>query len=815
MVKAWLAITSVLILSACGSSTDADSAATEFDGYEAYSGFVDLYWDESGGRLLIRVDELDEPFLYQSSLPRGVGSNDLGLDRGQLADDAKVVSFIRSGPKVLLIEHNLKYRAYSNDADERQAVEESFARSVIWGFEVYGADGDAVVVDGTDFFLRDAHGVAAKLAGKEEGEFAVDASRSAVYLPRTRAFPDNTEIEAMVTLVGAATGAYLPTVIPDNTAVTVHMHHSFIRLPDDGYEPLAYNPNAGVIGIREEDSGFSDYATAIGEPLHVDFGRRHRLEKVNPEAEVSEAVEPIVYYLDPGAPEPVRSALMDGARWWNQAFEEAGYKDAFQVELLPEDADPMDVRFNVIQWVHRSTRGWSYGSSVVDPRTGEILKGHVSLGSLRVRQDYLIVEGLLAPYDDESIPDTMLDVSLARIRQLSAHEVGHTIGFEHNFAASAQDRASVMDYPFPLVTFGDDGELDFSGAYDDKIGSWDKRTVLYAYQDFPDDVDAALARREIVEETIKLGYKYVADSDSRAISSAHPDGNLWDNGADSIVELEHLIRLRAHALAGMSEANIRGGRPLASLEEVLVPIYLLHRFQIQAVGKLIGGSYFDYAIRGDGQNTITAVSADKQRAAIDALIATLDPEFLRLPSELLDLIPPRPPGHPKTRETFAGNTGVVFDELAPATSAVSMTLDVLLNPARAARMQRSGEPGFAAVTDRLLAVAWFDDNEDAAMQSLTGDLVLTKLMQLAVSPDVDAGVRATALVAINELYDWLTAAEAAPAGQQAPTDEESGARPQHALAQLQIERMRADPASVDAIVPIVPPPGGPIGAMGD
>ena len=802
MHKEWLAIALVLTLSACGTSSEESGAASEFDAYEAYSGFVDLFWDEQGGRLLIRLDELDTLFLYQSSLPRGVGSNDLGLDRGQLGS-AKLVSFERSGPKVMLLEHNLAYRARSEDADERQAVAESFARSVIWGFEIVGTDRDAIVIDGTDFFLRDSHAIAARLAAVEEGTFAADASRSAIYLPRTKAFPDNTEIEAMVTLVGEATGLHLPTVTPDNTAITVHTHHSFIRLPADGYEPLAYEPRAGVIGLNYDSPGFADYATTIGEPLHVNFGRRHRLEKTNPDAEVSEAVQPIVYYLDPGAPEPVRSALLDGAGWWNQAFEEAGYKDAFQVQLLPAGVDPMDVRYNVIQWVHRSTRGWSYGDSVVDPRTGEIMKGHVSLGSLRVRQDYLIVEGLLAPYDGDAVPDTMLEVSLARIRQLSAHEVGHTIGFEHNFAASTQDRASVMDYPFPLVTFAEDGDLDFSAAYDDGIGSWDKRAVLYAYQDFANDVDADAARLEIVEETIKLGYKYVAGNDSRAISSAHPDGNLWDNGADAIEELEHLLRLRAHALAGMSENNIRRGRPLATLEEILVPMYLLHRFQIQAVGKLIGGSYFDYALRGDGQKTITPVAADRQREAIDALIATLAPAVLRLPGELASSIPPRPPGHPKTRETFAGNTGIVFDDFAPARSAVALTLDVLLDPVRAARMSRGGEPDFAEVTDRLLALAWFDAADDAAMQRITGDILLTKLMQLGVNPAHDSQVRATALTAINRLDDWL-------AGQSVDT---TLANAHYALARLQIERMRDDPASVEMILPVVPPPGGPIGAM--
>ena len=803
MHKRWLAIALVFGLSACGTSTESDGPAdaVSLSAYEAFTGFVDVYWDEQGGRLLIRIDELDAPFLYQSSLPRGIGSNDLLLDRGQLGV-AKYVSFERSGAKVLLVEHNLAYRARTDDKNERRAVEESFARSVIWGFESVGMDGDAVVIDGTEFFLRDAHGIAARLAAAGEGQYTADASRSAIFLPRTKAFPDNTEVEAIVTLVGQATGPHLPTVTPDTSAITVHMHHSFIRLPDDGYEPVEYDPRAGVIGLSYDSAGFADYAMPIGERLHINYGRRHRLEKVNPNAEVSEAVEPIVYYIDSGAPEPVRSALVEGASWWNQAFEEAGYKDAFQVRLLPEDVDPMDVRYNVIQWVHRSTRGWSYGDSVVDPRTGEIIKGHVSLGSLRVRQDYLIVEGLLAPYEDESVPDTMLEVALARIRQLSAHEVGHTIGFEHNFAASTQDRSSVMDYPFPLVRFGEDGELDFSGAYDNKIGSWDKRTVLYAYQDFSDGVNADQGRREILEETIKLGYKYVADSDSRAVSTAHPDGNLWDNGADAIEELEHLLKLRAHALEGMSERNIRIGRPLATLEEALVPVYLLHRFQIKAVGKLIGGSYFDYPMRGDGQSAITPVSAARQREAIDVLIGVLDPEVLRLPHGLASSIPPRPPGYPKTRETFTGATGGIFDDLAPAASAVSLTLDVLLNPVRAARLSRSGDPGFSEVTERLLRQTWYGAN-NGALSRQTGSILLARLLQLSVNPDADMPVRAQSLAAVDQLDDWL-------AGR---SSDDAATNAHYSLARLQIERMRHDPESVDAIVPLTVPPGSPIGTI--
>ncbi len=780
------------------------SDSLDLDAYDQLLGFVDLYWDEDTGRVLIDVETLNEPFIYQASLARGVGSNDLGLDRGQLGN-TRVVRFVRSGPKILLVEDNLAYRAVSDNDGERQAIEESFARSVIWGFEDLDPSDNKIVIDATSFFVRDSHAMANRLQRRNEGAYSVDASRSAMYMPRTKAFPDNTEAEAIVTFSGKPSGQYLSSVTPDAESVTVHMHHSFIRLPDNEYEPLKYDPRAGVIGLRYDTGGFADYATEIGDDLTVDFGRRHRLKKKDPSAAISEAVEPIIYYLDPGAPEPVRSALLDGARWWNQAFEAAGYKDAFQVELLPESVDPMDVRYNVIQWVHRSTRGWSYGDSILDPRTGEILKGHVSLGSLRVRQDYLIAEGLLAPYDGDAVPPEMLEMSLARIRQLSAHEVGHTIGFEHNFAASTQNRASVMDYPVPLIKIRDDNSFDLSDAYDDKIGAWDKRTVLYAYQDFPHGVDENVARKDILKETIAAGFKYVSDTDSRSIATAHPDGNLWDNGEDALTELEHLLRVREIALKRLSERNIRSGRSLATIEEVLVPIYLLHRFQIEAVGKLIGGQYFNYNLRGDGQAMPTAVTANRQQQAIDALVATLDPAVLRLPDELLAAIVPRPPNKPKSRETFSGTSGALFDAKAPAASSVAMTLRVLLEPSRASRLAQAGSPGFAAVTRALLGASWYAKPAGGMTRSIqrqTNMQVLYALLGLAFNSDADGEVRAIALDAVSTLDDWLFK-------RLLRSDVHTA---HYKFARFEIERLRRDPSAIEQLAPITIPPGGPIGS---
>jgi len=801
---------------------DQISLSDQVKNLQHMEGFYNLYWDAQKGRLLLRIDRMEEPFLYQSSMPRGVGSNDLGLDRGQLGD-TKIVSFYRSGPKVLLIQKNLDYRANTEDEDEIAAVESSFAQSVIWGFSVAADNGNEVLVDATDFFLRDSHGLSTRLSRTQQGNYSIDSSRSAIFLPRTKSFPDNTEIEALITYTGnaqykssgQAASDILSTVVPDITAVSVHLHHSFIRLPDDNFEKIQFDPRAGIIGTGW-GNGFQDYATAIGEPLKVIYGRRHRLEKKDPTAALSEAVEPIIYYLDRGAPEPVRSALMEGASWWNQAYEAAGYKDAFQVKLLPEDADPMDVRYNVIQWVHRSTRGWSYGSSVVDPRTGEIMKGHVTLGSLRVRQDYLIAEGLLAPYADRAVPDAMLEMSLARIRQLSAHEVGHTLGFEHNFAASTQDLASVMDYPFPIIKFDANGGLDLSQAYGVGIAPWDKRTVLYAYQDFPDGVDADAGRENILKETLASGLRYVSDSDSRNPGTANPWGNLWDNGADAIVELQHLLKVRDYALGRFSERNIRPGQPLATIEEALVPIYLLHRYQIQAVGKLIGGEYFTYALRGDGQAAPQVVSARKQKAAIDALLAAIEPETLALPQQLVDLIPPRPPGYDLSREAFARSTGITFDPLSPAESAIGLTLEVMLDTTRAARMNDfhaadPSLPGFMTVLEAIIQDSWLSKRQagvQGAIQRAKNAQVLNAQMSLASNSSASPQIRAQALFSIQKLEDWL--------GVQAIV-ELSGAQPDvewaasYAKARQDIALWLSDPDKMAPANAKPAPPGSPIG----
>ena len=668
---------------------------------QSFDGYFDFTWDKEQGKIWLSIEEkIDQEFLYVNSLSSGVGSNDLGLDRNQLGQD-RIVKFVRSGPKILLVQPNYEYRAISENPEERLAVEQAFAKSVIWGFKEEIKEGKKWI-DLTPFLLRDAHGVAQRLQSSDQGTYKVDGKRSAVYLPRTKNFPKNTEFDAMITLTGTPKGRWIRSVTPSASAVTVHMHHSFIELPDDGYKPRLYDPRSGLINIS-----FYDYATPIDQPLEKRYITRHRLEKKDPNARISEAVEPIIYYIDRGCPEPIKSALIEGALWWDHAFRAGGYKNAFQVKELPPEADPMDVRYNMINWVHRSTRGWSYGSSIVDPRTGEILKGHVLLGSLRVRQDYLIAQGLMSLFKkgDEST-DPMIQMALARLRQLSAHEVGHTIGMRHNFAASVNDRASVMDYPHPYITLGPDDQLNFENAYDIGIGEWDKRTVLYAYQDFAEGTDESIALQGIIRESNEMGLHYISDQDARPTGGAHPAAHLWDNGGDALAELQRLMEVRADALGRFGVNTIPEGEAMATLEKVLVPLYLSHRYQVEAVAKSIGGVSYTYSLRGDGQLVTAPVAPERQEAAFQLLLETLDPAFLALDEQIIRAIPPQPAGYDRHRELFQTYTGITFDPLAAAESSIAHTLQFLLHPQRLTRIieqsARNKEyPGLADYLEKI------------------------------------------------------------------------------------------------------------------
>lgn len=798
------------------------SISEKVAGMRKFPGYFPFYWDVKAGKVWLEIDKWNTDFLYVESLPAGIGSNDIGLDRGQLGSTF-VVRFERSGPRVLLIANNNAFRANTENQDELRAVKDAFAESTLWGFEVAAEDGTYALVDATTFYLRDAHQIPNTLQRSQQGTFRLDATRSAFYLANTKNFPRNTEVEATLTFGSEEPGPLVRQVVPAPQSITVREHHSFVELPPPGYKPRALDPRAGYFGIS-----YMDFATPISEPITRRYIARHRLQKKDPTAAVSEAIEPIVYYVDRGAPEPVRSALIEGASWWNQAFAAIGYRDAFRVELMPADADPMDVRYNVIQWVHRSTRGWSYGSSVSDPRTGEIIQGRVSLGSLRDRQDFLIAEGLLAPYEKgkSQTAKIMEQVVLARLKQLAAHEVGHTLGLQHNYTASPTNRASVMDYPAPLAKLGADGVPDLTDAYAKGIGEWDKVAINYGYQDFPAGANEAVALDEILSKAFAGGLMYLTDQDARPAGSSSSLAHLWDNGANVLDGLTNLMKVRAAALNRFGENNIREGAPMATLEDVLVPLYMGHRYQVEAAAKMIGGEDYTFSMRGKGDKNPQIVPADDQRRALTSVLGTLKPEALALPESVLRLIPPRPPGYPRTREDFRIRTAPTFDALAPAEAVADHVCDFLFNPERAARLvefhaRDERNPGLAEVLDKIINSTWkelpgpghpvqegikrypFSLGYEREIRRTVNMVVLMDLMSLAANERASNQVRAIAELKLDELKSWMIA--------QSRIQTDVNQRAFLYYASEQIKRFQADPKKMNLTRPNDPPDGQPIG----
>jgi hypothetical protein len=785
-------------------------------------GLLPLYWDASAGKLYLEIPHLDADLLYTHSLPYGTGSNDLGLDRGQISA-GEIVRFYRSGPKVLLIEPNQQFRSSSIDPAERLSVRQSFPESVLFGFTVAAEDrSGAVLVDATDFFLRDAHGVAEALAATRQGSYKLDLTRSAIALDATKAFPLNTEVEAMLTFTSDDTtkANFISDVAPDAHALTVREHQSFIQLPGAGFTPRRFDPRAGYFLQT-----YRDYSAPLGGDLDQKFILRHRLIKQDPACITAcQPVAPIQYYVDRGAPEPIRSALVEGARWWDQAFQAAGWAPgSFRVALLPADADPMDIRYNIIQWVHRYTRGWSYGAAVTDPRTGEIIKGNVTLGSLRGRQDYLIDESLLAPYlDGKPLPpasDPMLAMVLARTRQLAAHETGHTLGLAHNFAASSfphvpTESVSVMDYPHPYITLGANGVPSLAESYAVNIGIWDKVAIDYGYREFDQaghPAEDTSALNTILANSGKTGLTFITDEDARPLGGAHPHAHLWDNGTDPAVELDRVLTIRTAALARFGINAIHDGTPVAQLEDTLVPLYLLHRYQTEAATKEIGGLDYRYQIRGDGQPGPEIVAPAAQTKALAAVLKTLSPATLTLPESLLKLLPPRPPGLPRTRESFPTETGLTFDPIAAAESAADLTLAGLLDPARASRlvqyhMRVSDAPSLRGVLEAISKATAERIEGGHTLSSEVERAVefrgLEGMLSLAVNPQASSQARAIARSHVADLLQQWTTAPAL-------TDT---AEAIHRAALIdRVHDFERDPGKFTPAPPIPAPPGMPIG----
>ncbi|MGB4959207.1 MAG: zinc-dependent metalloprotease, partial [Saprospiraceae bacterium] len=655
----------------------------------------------------------------------GLGSNDIGMDRGKLID-TRVVKFEKHGDKLLLIQPNQKYRAISNNPLEIRAVEEAFAQSVIFWFKIEKKDSGRYIIDLMPMLMEDLNLVATQLKDGKQGTFKLDKGKSALYFTNTHAFPQNCEFETILTFVGEPSGRFIKSVTPSPESVTYRQHVSFIQLPDDKYKPRAFHPESGYFY-----SSYYDYATPIHSPIEKRFIHRHRLEKKYPNQTVSVPIKPIIYYIDSGCPEPVKSALIAGGKWWAQAYEAAGFKDAFDVRELPVGAHPLDVRYNMIQWVHRSTRGWSYGSAITDPRTGEIMKGHVSLGSLRVRQDFMLAQGLLSPYEDnDDNHGVMTKMALDRLHQLSAHEIGHTIGLAHNYAASTDGRSSVMDYPHPVITENPDGMLNFTNAYDDKIGAWDKRVIMYGYMPFANEEDEKMGLKKIIDENHALGLKYLTDQDARSLGSASPITHLWDNGKEPISELKRLLQLRSNALKNFGPNTIPNGTPLSELEKIFVPVYYMHRYQAEAVGKLIGGLEYHYAVKGFGKiHPLVPVAKEKQDEALSALLELMTDKNLSISAQISQWMYPPAFGYGRTSESFPTSSDPGFDKIDIQESAVGQIIDLLMQTDRLSRLANENmlSPYLKKINQ------WYQKVENDQVKKMSEMQYISRLLALKVA----------------------------------------------------------------------------------
>ncbi len=743
-----------------------DAAKDPLRGTRSESGLLPVHVDESGGRVLVTFPApgaggLLGRYLYVTALRTGIGSSQIGFDQKRVGD-TQIIAFRRIGSKVVAEYENPRFRAEGATAAEQQAARDSFLITTTWVGDIARTNADgSVIVDLSKFLTRDAMGIAPSLKAAKAGDFKLSADASLADPAATRVFPDNIELEARQTFVSDAPAPSIEAISPDGRAISFQVHHSLIRLPAPGFQTIPFDPRFG--GFAQQ---VVDFGVPLGDNVVSGLAMRFRLEKTDPAAPRSRVKKPIVFYIDRAAPEPIRTALADGVGWWKQAFEAAGYIDAFQVAILPEDADPLDIRYNVVNWVNRATRGWSYGQAIADPRTGEIIKGSVLLGSLRTRQDMLIFESLVGAHRiGTGGPNDPVEAALARIRQLGAHEVGHSLGFEHNFAASTQDRASVMDYPAPRILLKN-GSPDLSDAYGVGLGAWDMMTVRRLYGAPPPGTDRESWLGEQAMALKASGLRFIGDADARPTSAAHPWASLWDDGPDPAAELARMMDVRRAALANFGLGALKPGEAMETLRRKFVPIWLLHRYQVEAAAKLVGGVDFAYAVVGGGHEEATPVSPAQQRAAIEALMATLSADSLRVPATLPPMLSAGRSGRRDQQfdiEVMETAGGPVFDPLVAADVAATVTLDPLLDAGRLQRLalQHQANPASPGPDELLGRLTRDIARASDPLTQRIATRILLHLARLAQDPRTPSGIAVLADDALHTSARQLAAAKTA------------------------------------------------------
>ncbi len=756
----WLLITALAPAAWAQTATTADRTA----GMARQDGFIPLYWDAARGRVLLEVPAFDRDVLYYVSAASGAGSVELPFDRGILLTE--VIHFQRSGPRVLVVAQNLRYRVVGGSAAQVENVRDSFATSVLASLPVEADEGGRVLVDASPLFLRDAADVEGRLRRANQGTFRLDTGRSGFHAPRIKSFPQNAEIETIVTFAADNPGLLVNNVTPDGRAFTLRIHHSFLRAPE-GYTPRVADPRIGVSTIA-----FRDYGRPVNEDTEVQWITRWRLEKRDPAAAMSEPRVPIVFYLDPGIPEPTRSAMRDGALWWNKAFEAAGFRNAVQVKDPTPDMDPMDIRYAWILWINRDERGFSSGGTFRDPRTGEILGSKTRMDSHRIRTignywesytpttggddalfvgDTDLLEALAQPAA-AGLPAAQRDLVLLRQSLLTAHELGHVMGFQHNFSSSLDNFASVMEYPTPRVKVTA-GKLDLSDAFQRAIGPYDEMTARYAYADFPagkerDGLEA------VIREMRAKGLHYVPETD--------PRWTWYDDRATPAEYLRETMAARAIMLASYGPNVLKPGEPIGALRDMrLWMTYLHHRWAIESGLRYVGGMYHEYVVKGDTVPPTTIVPAATQREVLGLLMSALDPAALELPERLLAQLPPHPNGN---LEDIAGD--YAFDHLRAARILSAMVLADLLEPARTARLvafadRQSDALTLPEVLQAVLRATWTGARPATPMQRslrrVTERAALDAMMILGGHADATPDVRAVVLQEVGRLGQSLGA----------------------------------------------------------